>query len=71
MFEEAAAFTLSGWNGDADAISAWNCRGGAAYRRYHSMRGGEGWCRRSLSNKPSESKQGMRNKVMMRTDELI
>ncbi len=63
MFEEAAALTLSGWNGDADEISAWNCRGGAAYHRDAAGR--------SLGNKHSESKQGMRNKVVMRTDELI
>jgi len=76
MFEEAAAFTLSGWNGDADAISAWDCRGGAAayhvpYRYAAAGRDAAGPPGRSLGNKPSESKQGMRNKVVMRTDDLI
>ncbi len=54
MFEEAAAFTFSGWNGDADAIRAWKCAGGqqlrdagaAAYThtraRTHHCGGGEG-----------------------------
>jgi hypothetical protein len=71
MFEEAAAFTLSGWNGDADAISAWNCCGGAAAYHVPYAAAGRDAAGRSLGNKPSESKQGMRNKVMMRTDELI